>query len=76
MDVYINREERELTKIVCTGNVRIDREGSNTFSHKATYLAKEGKVILSGEPKLVIHAGQMEKGLGGLGGSFRNEGSD
>ncbi len=76
MDVYINREERELTKIVCTGNVRIDREGSNTFSHKATYLAKEGRVILSGEPKLVIHAGQMEKGLGGLGGSFRNEGSD
>ena len=76
MDVYIDREEKKLIKIVCTGNVRVNQGGNNTFSQRAVYLAKEGKVILSGEPKLVIYAEGMKEAMGGLGGSFRDEGSD
>ena len=76
MDVYIDREGNKLIKIVCTGNVRVNQGGNKTFSQKAVYLAEQGKVILSGEPKLIIYAEEMEKGLGGLGGSFRDEGSD
>jgi len=76
MDVYIDRDQQKLIRIVCTGNVRVDQGGNKTFSQKAVYLAEEGKVILSGEPKLVIYAEQMKNGLGGLGGSFRDEGSD
>ncbi len=76
MDVYIDREEKKLIKIICTGNVRVNQGENNTFSQKAVYLAKERKVILSGEPKLVIYAEEMGGVLGGLGGSFRDEGSD
>ncbi len=76
MDVYIDREEQKLIKIVCTGNVRVNQGVNKTFSQKAVYLAEEGKVILSGEPKLVIYAEGMGNGLGGLGASFRDEGSD
>ena len=66
MDVYIDREEQKLIKIICTGNVRVNQGGNKTFSQKAVYLAEEGKVILSGEPKLIIYAEEMEKGLGGF----------
>ena len=76
MDVYIDREEQKLIRIICTGNVRVDQGGNKTFSQKAVYLAEEGRVILSGEPKLVIYAEDMKNGMGGLGGSFRDEGSD
>jgi len=66
MDVYIDREEQKLIRIICTGNVRVDQGGNKTFSHKAVYLAEEGRVILTGEPKLVIYAEDMKSAMGGF----------
>ena len=62
MDVFIDRQKKSITKIVCTGNVRIKQEGSTTFSRKAVYFAEQGKVTLLGEPRLVIGLGQMGDG--------------
>ncbi len=66
MDVYIDRDQQKLIKIICMGNVRVNQGGNKTFSHRAVYLAEEGRVILSGEPKLVIYAEDMKDGLGGF----------
>lgn len=63
MDVFIDKEKKSITKIICTGNVRINQGGNNTFSQRAIYLAEENKVILTGEPKLVICPGEMGEGL-------------
>ena len=62
MDVFINKEEKSINKIVCTGNVKIKQGDNTTFSRKAVYFAKEGRVVLLGSPKLVIYPGEMEDG--------------
>jgi LPS export ABC transporter protein LptC len=52
---YYDSKTREVTKIVATGNVKIVRGGSWTFSDEAIYLAQEQKVILTGSPKVMIY---------------------
>ncbi len=52
--VYFDKSSRTIIKIVCEGNVKIEREGNVSFAEKATYLGKEKKIILEGNPRLVI----------------------
>lgn len=52
---YYDSKTRQVTKIVATGNVKIVRGGSWTFSDEAVYLAQEQKVILTGSPKVMIY---------------------
>ena len=52
---YYDRKTRHVSKIVATGNVKIVRGGSWTFSDEAVYLAQEQKVILTGSPKVMIY---------------------
>lgn len=63
MDVFIelDQEMRKISKVICLGNVRIIRQGSNTLSSKAVYLTDEGKVILTGSPRLVIYPEELEE---------------
>lgn len=56
MDVYLDPKEEGITKVVALGNVRILREGNTTYSQKAVYESKEGKLTLSGRPRLVIYS--------------------
>ncbi|MEA3328272.1 MAG: LPS export ABC transporter periplasmic protein LptC [Candidatus Omnitrophota bacterium] len=62
MDVFIDKQKKSITKIVCTGNVKIKQEENITFSQKAVYFAEQGKVILLGKPRLVICPEQMGDG--------------
>lgn len=52
--VYFDKNNRTIIKIVCEGDVRIKREGNISFAERATYLSKEKKIILEGNPRLVI----------------------
>ncbi len=52
---YYDSKTRQVSKIVATGNVKIVRGGSWTFSDEAVYLAQEQKVILTGSPKVMIY---------------------
>lgn len=55
MEVYIDKATKEISKVICIGDVQIQRDKNQTFSQKAVYLANEGKVILTGNPKLIIY---------------------
>lgn len=61
MEVTIDKTTRNISKVICSGNVRISREKSRSFSEEATYLAEEGRVILTGSPKLIIYPGEIEE---------------
>lgn len=53
---YFDPKRRLLTKVFCEGNVRIVRGEDVTYAEEMTYLPDEGKVILTGRPKIVIHS--------------------
>ncbi|OGW81125.1 MAG: LPS export ABC transporter periplasmic protein LptC [Omnitrophica bacterium RIFCSPLOWO2_12_FULL_44_17] len=50
MDVYYDKELKQVSKMVARGNVIIEsKEGNKTYSDSAVYLAKEGRVVLGGD---------------------------
>ena len=56
MDAYIEPNSNRIREIVATGNVRIKRGESISYSDKAIYDAALGKVTLTGKPKLFIQS--------------------
>ena len=53
MDVFYDKTSRRVYKIIASGNVIIEQEGNITYSDNVIYLAKEGRVILGGDPEAV-----------------------
>ena len=62
MELYFNQETKQIKELVCLGNVAITMGENTTYSQKAVYRAADQKLILSGQPKLIL---VTEKG-GGL----------
>ncbi|MBI2870584.1 MAG: LPS export ABC transporter periplasmic protein LptC [Candidatus Omnitrophica bacterium] len=71
MEVTITREEQKIERIICTGNVNIRQGQSSTLSERAVYLAQEGRVVLTGAPRLVIYPDELEE----TDAIIRNQGS-
>lgn len=46
----------KIDKIIAKGNVKIVREENISYSDEATYLASERKIVLTGNPKLIIYS--------------------
>lgn len=58
MDVYYNKVNRQVSKIVAFGNVVIENpDGNQTFSDNAIYLAEEGRIILGGDTEAIYFQG-------------------
>lgn len=55
MDVILNPKTNTVERVLAVGNVKIIRGDDTTYSDKAEYIAAEGRVILTGKPKLVIY---------------------
>lgn len=56
MDVYYNKDSRQVSKIVAQGNVAIENpDGNKTFSDSVIYLAEEGRIILGGDTEAVYY---------------------
>ena len=53
---YFDPEKRTFKKIVCVGNVDIRRGEDSTQADKLTYIPGEGRVILTGRPKIIIRS--------------------
>jgi len=51
MEVYNNKENNKISRIVAVGNVRIVQEGKNATGERAVYYDDEQKVVLTGNPK-------------------------
>ncbi len=54
MDVTFEPETNHVREVIATGSVRIKRGDNISYSDRAVYDAKNGKVTLLGKPKLVI----------------------
>lgn len=61
---YFKPKSRALTKVLCEGNVKIVRGEDITYADGLTYLPDEGRVILTGRPKIFIRSGDelLKKG--------------
>jgi len=62
MDVYYDRSNRVIEKIIASGNVVIEQNGNVTFSDIVTYLAKDGTIILGGNPEAFYRPHKGEQG--------------
>lgn len=54
MEVLFNPKQREIEKVFAYGNVKIIHEGNVAYADEAVYDAGEKKVLLKGNPRLVI----------------------
>jgi len=59
MTGYFNNETKQITEIICEGNVKILRGEDVAYSEKAIYNAQKQTVSLVGRPKLVIYSQDM-----------------
>ncbi len=67
MDVYYNKEQKGVSKIIAMGNVIIENpDGNRTYSDHVVYLAEEGRIILGGDSEGLYYGGDAEGLPGGL----------
>lgn len=64
ISAYLDTKTKKVTEIVAEGNVKIMRGENITYSDKATYVEADKRVILTGNPKLVLY--QEDGADGGL----------
>lgn len=64
--LYFDSETKAIIKIVSEGNVKIVREGSETFSQRATYFGQEDKLVLEGRPRLIYYPQDSDDSSGGF----------
>lgn len=62
--IHLDPETRKVNDIVAEGNVKIMRGENVTYSDRATFIEAERKIVLSGNPKLIIYQeGSFESGF-------------
>ncbi|OGL45755.1 MAG: lipopolysaccharide transport periplasmic protein LptA [Candidatus Schekmanbacteria bacterium RBG_16_38_11] len=52
MEIYFEREEKKIDRIVALGNVKVNQEDKNAVASKATYYENGQKIVLEGNPRL------------------------
>ncbi|OGV96228.1 MAG: lipopolysaccharide transport periplasmic protein LptA [Nitrospinae bacterium RIFCSPLOWO2_02_FULL_39_110] len=52
VDVYSDKDQKKLIKIIAEGNVRIEKGGKTATGEKAEYYEEEQKLILKGTPQI------------------------
>lgn len=66
MKILFDPKTRKIVRVVAIGNVKIQREGNSTYSNRAVYTVKDGRVRLIGKPKIIVmpaKAGIQKDGL-------------
>lgn len=66
--LFFDSKDKKIVKIISKGNVKIVRDDNVTFAEKATYLAKEEKLVLEGSPRLIYFPKEGKKGSSGFFG--------
>lgn len=72
MKVLFNPDTRKIVRVVAVGNVRIAREGNSTYSDRAIYTVKDGRVRLIGKPRLVVFPKEKGKDNASSGNKVLN----
>ena len=64
MQVFYDKGQKRVAKIIATGNVVIENpDGNKTYSDNVIYLAQEGRVILGGDAEAVYAGGEAPQDL-------------
>lgn len=64
MQVFYDKGQKRVAKIIATGNVVIENpDGNTTYSDNVIYLAEEGRVILGGDAEAVYAGGDAPDDL-------------
>lgn len=66
IEIYFKEGMKEVSEMICVGNVEIVQGDNKTYADKATYNALDQKLKLEGRPKLIIETGG-EGGIASLG---------
>ena len=53
--IYLDSTTKAIKTIVAEGNVKIKRGDNTSYSDKATYIEADKKIVLTGQPKLVLY---------------------
>lgn len=69
MTVYFDTETKQIKKVLCTGNVKIDQEQGSAYGEAVTYNANDQKAQITGRPCLIFYS---EKGGDGNASPFGN----
>lgn len=56
MDAYFDFKNKKILRILSQGNVKIVKDENTSYSDEALYSAQDGKLTLSGNPRLVINS--------------------
>ena len=56
MDAYFDFKNKKILRIISKGNVKIVKDENTSYSDEALYSAQDGKLTLSGNPRLVINS--------------------
>lgn len=56
MDAYFDFKNKKILRIISQGNVKIVKDENTSYSDEALYSAEDGKLTLSGNPRLVINS--------------------
>lgn len=54
MEIYFDPKNKKISQTVCLGHVVIEQGKNQTFAQKAVYQASTQKLILTGQPKLIM----------------------
>ena len=61
MEVHFNPKSKTIEKMIATGHVKIIQDKNTSYSDKAVYTANDGKVVLTGNPRLIIYPGEIKE---------------
>lgn len=61
MDIYLNKENKKISRIVALGNVKVNQEDKNATAEKGTYFDDTQEILLEGNP-LVWQKNNVLKG--------------
>lgn len=63
VQLYFDPDTRKMRQMICTGNVSVEQAGNITFAESMVYKAGEQRIIMSGQPKLIMNTKEFGGGM-------------
>lgn len=54
VEIYFDTDKKKIKELICIGHVQIIQGENKTFAERAVYNADDQKIVLSGQPKLIL----------------------
>ena len=61
VEIHFDPKAKTVQKMIATGHVKIIQDKNTSYSDSAIYTANDGKVLLTGNPRLIIYPGELKE---------------